>query len=377
MRKLVPVARNAFVCAFLSAAVLPGQQLSSQDVQKILDRLDTLEKQNQALLQEIHQLRDTIKQQQPAAEVERLDERVSKNEHQIEDQAQTKVGASQRLPISLTGMFLFDSFLTEGTDNYAYQSAYGEYNLGSPGGGATLRQSIIGLEFYGPQMLGGAHVHGGISMDFFSPNGENDVFRIRRGTVSFDWQNRTLTFGQDKSIIAPLEPTSFARVGIPPLSGSGNLWFWRPQVRYDERVALSSATQLTLSASVLGTDEMNAVPALPRGTTLDPIRPAIQGHIGLSHQGSDDSKLALGVAAHASESHVNGIAVPSRVVSADFLFKPASWFELSGTMLHGENFANLGGSPIGASVRSNQIVAVRGNAGWLQLAFPVTSRLTF
>jgi hypothetical protein len=65
------------------------------------------------------------------------------------------------------------------------------------------------------------------------------------------------------------------------------------------------------------------------------------------------------------------------LISFDLEYKPSKWVELTGTMLHGQNFANLGGIPTGITIAGAAVRPVRGAAGWLQLAFPVTNRLTF
>lgn len=377
-------------CFVITAAILaaraPAQgQLSPDALQKILDRLDALEKQNEALLAEVKELRDTVKNAQTAsvAPTERLQEQVEVQGQEIKDLAQTKVSSSQRFSMSLTGMLLFDSYLFTGHTSSGYFQGYSTSPFGDSSAGATLRQSIIGLDFSGPQLPGDGRVHGSISMDFFAQaanaqTGYDDIFRIRRGIVSFDWKNRSIIIGQDKSLIAPLQPTSFAQVGIPPLSGAGNLWLWRPQVRYQERIPISSATQVTFEAGVLETNESYSAAYLPGNAYIQPARPAIQGRFELQHQWTEDTRIAVGFAAHASESHILGQTVPSRVFSIDALYKPLQKLELSGTIFYGKNFANLGGEPPGVSVLPNgMVIPIRGGAGWVQVALPVTSRLTF
>jgi hypothetical protein len=374
------------VVALLAAARAPAQgQLSSDAVQKILDRLDALEKQNEALLAEVKELRETVKSAQTAsaAPTERLEEQVEVHGQQIKDLAQTKISSSQRFSMSLTGMFLFDSYLFTGPTSSGYFPTYSTSPFGESSAGATLRQSIIGLDFSGPRLPGDGRVHGSLSMDFFAQvenaqTGYDDIFRIRRGIVSFDWKNRSVIVGQDKSLIAPLQPTSFAQVGIPPLSGAGNLWLWRPQVRYQERIPLSSATQATFEAGVLETNERYSAAYLPGNAYIEPARPAIQGRFELQHNWSEETRIEVGFGAHASESHVNGQSVPSRVFSIDALYKPLQKLELSGTIFYGKNFANLGGEPPGVTVRRDgAVIPIRGGAGWVQVALPVTSRLTF
>ncbi len=361
-----------------SAAGAPN---SSEALQQILQRLDTLEKQNQSLLQEIQQLRDLVKSEQPPTQAPENDEdtreRVDVNSARVAEQAETKVGSSQRFPLTLTGMLLFDAFRAGGNPSPGFLESYSDYSATEPGGGATLRQSIIGLEFQGPHIFGDGQIHGSFSMDFWATSGRDDVFRIRRGTISFEWKRRTITVGQDKTLIAPFAPESFARVGIPPLSGAGNLWLWRPQIRYEERVPLTQFTQLKLQGSLFQTDESSAL-GYPSGTTyIEPSRPAFQARVELAHQWSDTSKFSAGIAAHESYSHVAGQSIPSRVISADFLYRPVRILEITGTIFHGENFSNVGGIPPGISLLGQAIIPIHGSAGWMQISVPVTTRLTF
>lgn len=355
------------------------QQASPEALQRILERLDTLEKQNEALLVEVRQLREAVKaaQTDSAARTQALKDRTDVAEQQIKDQAQTKVEASQRFPISITGMFLFDSYLFRGQPDPEYSYLTG-YEQGNSSAGATLAQSIIGFDFRGPQLPGGGKVHGFLSMDFYSESGGYNIFRIRRGGLSFDWSRRSLMVGQDKPLIAPLQPTSFARVGVPPLGGAGNLWLWLPQARYEERIPLSTNTQATLQAAILETNETYVAPYLPASAPIESARPAIEGRFEIQHHWSEESRVAFGIGAHSSSSHLLGASVPSRVISADLLYKPFEKLEISGTILHGKNFSNLGGESPGVTVRSSgEIVPIRGSAGWMQLALPVTNRLTF
>ena len=374
------------IALVIFSAPVPAQQPMSPDaLQKILDRLDTLEKQNEALMTEVKELRETVKNAQAAssAQTERLQEQVEVQGQQVKDQAQTKVASSQRFSISLTGMFLFDSYLFTGQTNPSLISGSDTYAINGSSAGATLRQSIIGFDFGGPPLPGGGQMHGSLSMDFYaqasnSQTGHDDIFRIRRGVVSFDWKNRSVIVGQDKSLIAPLQPTSFAWVGIPPLSGAGNLWLWRPQIRYEERIPLSSSTQATLQAGLLETDEYYSQPYLPANIYVQPARPAIQARFQLQHNWSDETRIAVGLGAHASETHLLGQSIPSRLVSLDAFYKPLQKLEISGTLFYGENFANLGGEPPGVTVENNgTVIPIHGAGGWVQVALPVTNRLTF
>src|SRR5207302_7696465 len=103
---------------------------------------------------------------------------------------------SQRFPITLSGMLLFDAFF-DSKEPPIYGQPEANRVYGGVGG-ATLRQSILGLDFRGPQLPGGGQVHGSLSMDFFAQSPYyDDVFRIRTGVISFDWASRSFIVGQD------------------------------------------------------------------------------------------------------------------------------------------------------------------------------------
>src|SRR4051794_6552580 len=83
---------------------------SAPDMQRVLDRLDKLEKQNQELMAEIQALRSELGQTnreavppQPAAPAPTLAERMEVQESRTAELAQSKIETSQRIPVSLTG----------------------------------------------------------------------------------------------------------------------------------------------------------------------------------------------------------------------------------------------------------------------------------
>lgn len=376
--------------AMMSGSV-HAQQESPDVMRHILERLDALERENQTLLNEVHALREEVKASRTeavpesnpvstgnaASQKQSVEERLEVSEQRVKEQAQTKVESSQRFPITLNGMLLFDAFLnSKEPSSYGQTDAYAAYG---GKGGATLRQSILGLEFRGPQLPGDGRVHGSLSMDFFAQNSTSDnIFRIRTGVLSLDWTRHSLIVGQDKSLIAPLQPTSFARVGVPPLSGAGNLWLWRPQIRYEERVPVATNTQAVLQVGLVQTDETYSLGYLPSNVPLETSRPAIQARVEVRHQWQEESRVALGFGFHSSESHILGRSISSRVISGDILFKPLRKVEFTGTLFHGENFANIGGGAPGITITDLYVpIPIHGTGGWMQLAFPVTNRLTF
>lgn len=363
----------SLVVFYLAASLLRAQN-PPETLETILNRLDALEKQNRELLAEIQSLRKELQNQNAtpagASSAESADQ-AAITQQRVEELAQTKVEASQKLPVQITGMVLFDAFSISGAKDSDFEEYYGVYSLGSPGGGAAFNQSIIGLRFQGPTIFGDGRVHGFLSADFYGGNSQYGKFRLRRAGVSFDWRRRSLTFSQDRTLLAPLEPTSYAHVGVPALSGAGNLWLWRPQVRYDEHIPLREDLTATLSGAVYETDESYNAAVTPSGP-----RPALQTRFELKGTAHGSPRFAVGIGAHASESHVSGLSVPSRLVNFDLLYQPVNWLQLTGDLFTGKNFANLGGVAPSINLIDNRLLAVRGSGGWMQLAFPVTRRLT-
>jgi hypothetical protein len=104
------------LCLLAIAMPRPAAPQTSPDMQTIIERLDKLEDENHKLLDEIRALRTELKAAQspdpaaPAPLGASDDERLAVQESRTADLDQSKVAASQRFPISLTGMLLFNAF---------------------------------------------------------------------------------------------------------------------------------------------------------------------------------------------------------------------------------------------------------------------------
>jgi hypothetical protein len=351
---------------------------------EILRRLDALERENRELLDQVHELREQLNPVQAKQEPNRdqnqdqatLEERVAVNEARVADQAQTKVEASQKFPLSLNGMLLFNAFANSRADG---MRGYGLL-AGPERTGATVRQTLLGLDFHGPALPWGGHVNGSLMMDFWAggPEPGTSWLRIRRADLSFDWTNRTFSVGQDKPLISPYQPDSLAEVGVPPLAGAGNLWLWLPQARYEERVHLGTSSGLTGQIALMQTDEMYTT-APPQYTgNLAQARPAVEGRLAFWHKFDDVRRVDVGSGFHTSQTHVGGKSVDSRIASLDWRFMPSSHLQFTGTLYKGTNVSGLGalGNGFGASQRGN-LQPIESGGGWAQISMPLTKRLTW
>ncbi len=372
--------RKLSILSMISLVCLNAQERddSKQIMSQILQRLDTLEKQNRQLMDEIHSLKQELLAGGKQGAEPPVEDRVSVVEQRVAEQAQTKVESTQKFPLSIGGMLLFNAFENSRTGS-EFLSAYGLLS-GPDRAGATVGQSILKLSYQGPSLPGDGRVNGSVSFDFYGSYYQASgagLFRIREANLSFDWKNRSFSVGQYKPLISPLQPSSLAEVGTPPLSGAGNLWYWVPQARYEERLRLGETNSFKLQLAALETSEEYAFLPSQYANYTDRARPALEGRFAFTHKFDESRKIEIAPGFHVSDSHVAGVSVPSRIASLDWNIAPLSKVQLSGTFYKGENVAPLGSLGSGFKISyDDTIKAVHTTAGWSQLSFPLTSRLT-
>ncbi|PYS10643.1 MAG: hypothetical protein DMG15_20265 [Acidobacteria bacterium] len=68
--------------------------------------------------------------------------------------------------------------------------------------------------------------------------------RLRFAYFQFAKKDWKITAGQDKAILAPLDPVSLSHVAVPLGATAGNLWAWLPQVRLDLTHKMGNASTL-------------------------------------------------------------------------------------------------------------------------------------
>jgi hypothetical protein len=193
-----------------------------------------------------------------------LEERVASLEEssqlvnsKLDDQYQTKVESASKYRVRLSGIVLLNLFNSHGaTDNQDFPSFVTGPSKGTGSFGATMRQSEIGLEVFGPT-LAGAKTSASLQADFAGGfpstwNGLNSgMFRLRTASMRMDWKNTSIVVGQDNAFFSPLSPTSFASLAVPALNYAGNLWAWTPQVRVEHRFDLSGDQNITIQGGIL------------------------------------------------------------------------------------------------------------------------------
>jgi hypothetical protein len=313
----------------------------------------------------------------------------------VDDQYQTKVESASKYKLRLSGIVLLNLFSNRGvTDNQDVPNWANPPAPFEPKGnfGATLRQSEVGLEVFGPS-LAGARTSGNLQLDFSggfpaTENGVNfGIARLRIASMRLDWDHTSVVAGQDNLFLSPLSPTSFASLSIPQFAYAGNLWGWIPQVRVEHRFDLSENQSISLQGGVVD----NLTGELP----YDTFHRSPQAGEASSQPGFGvrvawtrnvfGRALTLGGAGYYSRQdwgfnrHVDGWAGMT-----DWEIPIAPRITLSGEFYRGLAAGGLGGA-IGRSVLFDrnpmrpdaELRALDSMGGWSQLKVKATAKLEF
>ena len=272
---------------------------------------------------------------------------------EVQQHDQTKLETVSKYPLRVSGLLLFNAFSNIGvTDNIDLPTqglpSYPGQAQGSIG--ATMRQTILGMDANGPH-LAGAKTSASLSVDFFGdlsyspysfPTGS---LRLRRARFGLDWTKTTLDAGIEEPLISPLSPTSYATVAQPALSWTGNLWAWAPQIRVEQRVPLR------VGAIHFEAGLFDALPTQRTGSRIARIpspgelsrQPAVEGRASF-HWGEGEHAFNLGLGGYTGQQKFGDTPnIHSWAVTADWLVPLGRSFEFSGEAYRGRALGGLGG----------------------------------
>ena len=325
--------------------------------------------------------------------VQKLEESTSLIGSKIDEQYQTKVETASKYRARLHGIILMNAFRNVGgSDNLDFPVYSQPVPAGTPQVtlGATLRQSEIGFEIFGPNVAG-AKTSADVQLDFAggfpaTGNGVNfGIVRLQTANLRFDWDHTSVVAGQDSLFISPLSPTSFASLATPTFAFSGNLWGWTPQLRLEHRFSISDQQTVTVQGGILDNldwefpnnpfyrsaqaGELSGQPAYAFRTAWSrPVR---------------EHPLGFGVAGYYGRQNWTwGRNVDAWAAMADWQIPILPRLGLSGEFYRGRAIGGLGGA-IGTSIvyggdPADPFTPIRGlntAGGWTQLKFQLTPKL--
>lgn len=327
--------------------------------------------------------------------IQKLEDTTSLIGEKVNEQYQTKVETASKYRARLHGIVLMNAFRNVGGSNDFDFPDYSEPVFhGGPEAtvGATLRQSQIGLELFGPNVVG-AKTSADVQLDFAggfpsTGNGVNFGFvRLQTASLRMDWERTSVVAGQDSLFISPLSPTSFASLATPTFGFAGNLWAWTPQLRVEHRFAVSDQQTVTMQAGVFDNLDWEFPPnsfyRTPQAGELSG-QPAYGFRTAWSRP-IQTHPLSFGVAGYYGRQNWTWDRyVDAWAGMADWQVPILPRLALSGEFYRGRGIGGLGAA-VGTSVvyggdPTSPHTAIRGlddMGGWSQLKFRLTPKLEF
>lgn len=343
-----------------TALVTTHQQLeqSQQEIRQLQEELVEIKKQltmsRPSPAEPANAANDLNMEKAVVASIEDIKERQQTLEAQVKLHEQTKVESVSKYPIRLTGLILFNSFINRGVVDELdlpemALSRSDEITNGNTG--ASFRQTILGIEGFGPRVAG-ARTSANVNLDFFAGLAYSTsatsagVVRMRTASINLDWENNSIQFGMVTPLISPLSPTSYATVAVPSMAGAGNLWVWSPQFRFAHQHSLQSGGKLQFemglwdtAAAGYSTNQLFRVPSPGEQS----MQPAYESRISYMSS-TEEHALQIGASGYYSRlSYPYGDKVDSWAGTVDWRVPFRSRFEISGEGYRGKSLGGLGG----------------------------------
>ncbi len=292
--------------------------------------------------------------------LEAMRERQAMMEAEIATHEQAKVESESKYPVKITGLLLLNGFVNTGAVDMAATPTVAIPGSGSTG--ASMRQTILGLDARGPRLFG-ARSHADLRVDFDgSPlpgsattgysgfyTANTTLLRIRTAHAGLQWRRTEAYFALDRPIFSPDEPTSLTAVAEPALAWSGNLWTWNPQVGVIQDFASDERRGLRLQAALIDTGDapLSQPPgsALPPASSAEQSRwPGVEARIAMLGPERDDARVHFGMGGYFAP-HLSSLGrdFDSWAATLDTLVPLPARLQLSGSFYRGLALGGLGG----------------------------------
>jgi len=327
--------------------------------------------------------------------IAKLEENQQLADAKIAEQSQTKVESASKYRARLSGIMLFNMYGERGSVlNVDFPHLAVPPGLLSSGGsfGASLRQSQIGIQAFGPT-IAGARTSADIQFDFAGgfPEAQNGasfgIMRLRTGTVRFDWADTSVIGGQDSLFFAPLSPTSIATLAVPALAYSGNLWSWTPQIRLEHRFTLSDSSSFAIQGGILDNLTGDPPPSLfERYPSWGEYsgQPAYATRLSWTKRLRGRDFMIGGGGYYSRQLWGFGRSVDGWAAIMDLKLPLGRMFEFTGQFYRGRAVGGIGGG-LGQSVLWNgtlsdpntQVHGLHSVGGWAQLKYRATPKFQF
>jgi hypothetical protein len=298
------------------------------------------------------------------AAIQDIRERQAIQESQIATHEQTKVESESRYPVKITGLLLLNSFVNTSAVDMAATPTLALPGSGSTG--ASVRQTILGLDAHGPNLFG-ARSYADLRVDFDgSPaSGSSTTYsgyysnttllRLRTAHAGLQWPHTEAYFSLDHPIFDPDTPTSLTAVAEPALAWSGNLWTWNPQVGVTQDLGFAGSHDLRLQAALVDVGDAPLSPittssvvslATPPSGAEQSRWPGVEARVALlgSPVSNNDDRSHFGIGGYFAPHHSSlGYNFDSWAATLDTRLRLPARLQLTGSAYRGQALGGLGG----------------------------------
>jgi hypothetical protein len=339
------------------------------------------------------------------AAIRDLEEHQAVLDSEIATQDQTKVESESKYPVKITGMILLNGFVNSSGVDVAANPALA---LGGPGSsGASVRQTMLGLDAHGPHLFG-ANSFADLRMDFFGSqaaaattstysgyfNADTGLLRLRTAHAGLRWDQTQIYFALDRAIINGDAPTSLTAVALPALAWSGNLWTWNPQVGITQKIGPAESPGIELQAAIIDVGDAPLTPlTAPSGSSTptppssaeQTSRPGVEARIAILGSEQDDNRDHFGVGGYfAPHLSALGNRYDSWAATLDTRLLLPAHLQFSGSAYRGLALGGMGGGGYKDFAYSPNLIAggyyfrpLDDAGGWAQIKEKPTERLEF
>ena len=340
--------------------------------------------------------------QATAAALQEIRERQAMQATQIAVHDQTKVESESRYPVKVTGMVLLNGFVNTGAVDLPATPTLAVPGDGSTG--ASVRQTILGLDARGPHLLG-ADSYASVRVDFngrpsaasstagysgyFGANGM--LLRLRTARAALRWSHTEAFFSLDRPLFSPDAPSSLVAVAEPPFAWSGNLWTWNPQLGVTQDFVPAGSRGLRLQAALMDAGDAPLSPALnapagaiPAGSAERSRWPGVEARVALLGAGRDPERNHFGVGGYFAPHRSLGYSFDSWAGTLDGGLMLPAGLRLGASFYRGLALGGLGGGAFkdfayryDEDSREYYFRPLDDVGGWAQLKERINERLEF
>ena len=404
---------TALMSAQVQAQTNPDLTERVQQLTEAMNRIETQISESQKQLNEVRaQLADLLqrldagKKQTPMqtaeaaaklqTEIDDLREHQGIQESQIAVQEQAKVESQSKYPVKISGLILINGFVNTRMVDSAPTPTIAVAGPGSTG--ATMRQTILGLDARGPHLFG-ARSHGDLRFDFdgsvsassgYTGGYGVNLIRLRTAHGVLEWDRGQAFFSFDRPILSPNAPDSLTAVAEPALAWSGNLWLWNPQLGGEYDLPVSNVWKLRVQSALIDASDApdtriptttNGVPIVPSTSQLSRW-PGVETRLALVG-GTTEPGIEIGAGGYfAPHRTLSGRTFDSWAGTLDYRIPLPARMEVSGTAYRGLGLGGLGGGAFKDYVFHTQgnevyIPSLDDIGGWAQWKQRAGERLEF